>query len=321
MSQPTAPDPVNPPDERRRALGARAWVAAWPGTGTLVLALVLRAGLGSAAPGDPNANRTALREHVARLKAREPEGFTVVPQAPFVVIGDESPAQVELRATRTVKWAVDKLKQEYFQRDPAEIIDIWLLRDRESYTNHAWRLFGHRPTTPFGYYSAEHRALVMNIATGGGTLVHEIVHPFLRANFPACPPWFNEGLASLYEQSAERNGRIRGLINWRYKGLVEAIKDGRTISFEKLTSLDEGAFYGSTSDAHYGRHYGQARYLCLYLQEHGLLRRFYREFVAKAGEDPTGLHTLQQVLGERDMVEFQKKWERWVLDLRSTWTP
>ena len=25
--------------------------------------------------------------------------------------------------------------------------------------------------------------------TGGGTLVHEIVHPFLRANFPECPAW------------------------------------------------------------------------------------------------------------------------------------
>ena len=46
----------------------------------------------------------------------------------------------------------------------------------------------------------------MNIATGGGTLVHEIVHPFVEANFPGCPTWFNEGLGSLYEQSAERKG-------------------------------------------------------------------------------------------------------------------
>ena len=51
-------------------------------------------------------------------------------------------------------------------------------------------------------------ALVMNIATGGGTLVHEIVHPFMEANFPACPSWFNEGLGSLYEQSGARDGRI-----------------------------------------------------------------------------------------------------------------
>ena len=60
---------------------------------------------------------------------------------------------------------------------------------------------------------------------GGGTLVHEIVHPFMRANFPACPAWFNEGLASLYEQSAEKDGHIRGLINWRYTALEKAVKD------------------------------------------------------------------------------------------------
>ena len=40
--------------------------------------------------------------------------------------------------------------------------------------------------------------VVLGTSTGGGTLVHEIVHPFMRANFPNCPSWFDEGLASLY---------------------------------------------------------------------------------------------------------------------------
>jgi hypothetical protein len=60
----------------------------------------------------------------------------------------------------------------------------------------------------------------MNIQTGGGTLVHEIVLPFMEANFPQCPPWFNEGLGSLYEASSERDGEIIGLLNWRLKGLL-----------------------------------------------------------------------------------------------------
>src|SRR5262245_34690630 len=173
---------------------------------------------------DANSNsptNVALVEHLARLSQKVPKGFTVVTQSPFVVIGDEAPDRVRLRATNTVKWAVDKLKQEYFQRDPEEIIDIWLFRDAASYTNHARLLFNDTPTTPFGYYSAQHHALIMNISTGGGTLVHEIVHPFMRANFSDCPAWFNEGLASLYEQSIEKNGRIRGLINWRFKGLEQ----------------------------------------------------------------------------------------------------
>ena len=118
-----------------------------------------------------------------------------------------------------MKWAVDRLKALYFQRDPEFIIDIWLFRDRESYEEHAEKLFGDKPYTPYGYYSAQHRALVMNIATGGGTLVHEIVHPFMAANFAACPSWINEGLASLYEQSGEENGQIKGFVNWRLDGL------------------------------------------------------------------------------------------------------
>lgn len=60
-------------------------------------------------------------------------------QPRFVVIVDEPPAQVRLRATNTVKRAVDRLH--YFQRDPVEFSDIWLFRDRTSYTNHARLLF------------------------------------------------------------------------------------------------------------------------------------------------------------------------------------
>jgi hypothetical protein len=256
-----------------------------------------------------------LAEHLAGLKKRVPPGFTVLVQPPFIVLGDEPPEAVQRRAIGTVKWAVDKLKQDYFKRDPQEIIDIWLFRDRESYTNHARLLFGDTPTTPFGYYSAEHHALIMNIATGSGTLVHEIVHPFMRANFPECPAWFNEGLASLYEASGEKDGQIRGFINWRYKGLEKAIKEGKTISFAQLTAMKETEFYGGSDS--YSQHYAQARYLCFYLQEKGLLKKFYREFVGNAKDDPTGCATLKRVLGEDDIEAFKRKWEKFVLGLRT----
>jgi hypothetical protein len=57
------------------------------------------------ATGDSSPSNAAFAEHLAQL--RVPEGFTVVAQPPVVVIGDEPPAQVWLRATNTVKWAVD----------------------------------------------------------------------------------------------------------------------------------------------------------------------------------------------------------------------
>jgi hypothetical protein len=294
-------------------------------TRSVWLVAALFAFLGNPSPGLANATLAGAHrdaeispnfsEHLSGLSKKIPNGFTIVAQPPFVVIGDEAPDRVRQRAMNTVKWAVDKLKQEYFKRDPQEIIDIWLFRDGESYTNHARLLFNDSPTTPFGYYSAAHRALIMNISTGGGTLVHELVHPFMRANFPECPAWFNEGVASLYEQSAEKNGHIRGLLNWRLKGLEQAIKLGKTISFQELTSTTDAEFYGGTSG--YSQHYAQARYLCYYLQEKELLVKFYREFVANAKQDPTGYQTLQRVLGETDMPAFKKKWEKFVLGLRS----
>jgi hypothetical protein len=251
--------------------------------------------------------------HVRALKTRLPadRGFTIVVQPPFVVIGDEPPDTVRRRARDTVKFAVDRLKRDYFEKDPADIIDVWLFKDKESYERNTKALFHTEPWTPFGFFSAENNALIMNIATGGGTLVHEIVHPFVRANFPQCPAWFNEGLGSLYEQCEDRDGHIHGLTNWRLRGLQEAIAAKQVPSFEALMALDEGGFYGADS----ARNYAQARYLCYYLQEKGLLIKFYRAFVAACEDDPTGYQTLQATLGEKDMAAFQRKWEKSILKL------
>jgi len=251
--------------------------------------------------------------HVAALRKIVPSSdFTVVVEPPFVVVGDEPADVVRRRSEQTVRWAVRRLRKQFFAKDPNEILTIWLFKDKASYLAHAKALFGDEPSTPYGYYSPRHKALVMNIATGGGTLVHEIVHPFMRSNFAACPAWFNEGLASLYEQSAGRGDRIVGLTNWRLAGLQEAVREGRLGSFKALAATTDAEFYGPAS----GRHYAQARYLCYWLQEHGLLERFHREFVAAGGEDPTGYRTLQSVLGETDMAAFQKRWQAWVLTLR-----
>lgn len=258
---------------------------------------------------------TTFTNHLTQLQLKVPKGFTVVVQSPFVVIGDETPERVQQWATNVVKWATDKLKQDYFTQDPQEIIDIWLFRNQESYLKYAKQLFHDTPTTPYGYYSSQDHALIMNVATGGGTLVHELVHPFMRANFPACPAWFNEGLASLYEQSAERNGHIYGLTNWRLKGLQDAIKNGKLISFQKLTAMDDDEFYNRNNDSNYNDNYAQARYLCYYLQEKGLLVKYYHEFTANQKSDPTGYNTLKRTLAENDMELFKKKWETFVLNL------
>jgi hypothetical protein len=256
-------------------------------------------------------------QHVTDLKVRiksklRSNDFSIVVERPFVVVGDESEKAVKQHATDTVKWAVDRLKQDFFKKDPNEILEIWLFKDDASYRKHAKILFGDEPSTPYGYYSSTHKALIMNINTGGGTLVHELVHPFMESNFPACPPWFNEGMGSLYEQCGEVEGHIHGYTNWRLPGLQRAIREKRLPSFEALLAMDAKTFYNDDP----GDNYAQARYLCYYLQEKGLLQKFYQEFVSRQREDPSGFKSLQRFLGETDMNSFKTRWEKFVLDLR-----
>ena len=152
----------------------------------------------------------------------------------------------------------------------------------------------------------------MNISTGGGTLVHEIVHPFIESNFPQCPSWFNEGLASLYEQCRDKDGHIWGSTNWRLRGLQLTIKDSRLPSFKELCSTSTREFY----DEDPGSNYGQARYLCFYLQQKGKLIDYYKSFRKNVSDDKTGYATLQKTLGNPDMTKFQDQWEKFVLGLR-----
>jgi hypothetical protein len=256
-------------------------------------------------PADPVAARAQ------ELRGTLPTSFTVVEQAPFVVAGDEDPATVRRRARSTVRWARDLLREQYFPADLPEVWTVWLFKDDDSYRQHAREFWNEEPDTPYGYASSTHRALVMNIGTGGGTLVHEMVHPYVAANIPDCPPWFNEGLASLYEACSERDGRIVGLLNWRLSGLQAAIEAGTVPTFAELTAMDEHAFYELDS----GSNYGQSRYLLYYLQDKGLLDDFYDRFVAGQEQDPGGFAALKATLGEQDMAAFQRRWQRWVLAL------
>ena len=252
-----------------------------------------------------------LRKHAHDVDAQQ-ASFHVLVEQPFVVAGDGSVQEMQRWTTGTVRWAVEKMKAKYFAKDPESVLEIWLFDGKASYERNVEKLFGSKPTTPYGYYSPRHQALVMNIQTGGGTLVHEILHPYMEANFPACPAWFNEGLASLYEQSTERQDEIHGLTNWRLAGLQRALSAGGAPTFKTLCNTTSKDFYADKS----GVHYAAARYLCYFLQEERKLKRFYDRFLANRREDPSGYATLQEVLEERDMTAFEERWKAFVLNLR-----
>jgi len=304
-------------DGAYRRMSRAEFVALWPlkysDERWTVIRLRLDGDQLRAPPVDRGHSAADFAQHVMALRERVPRGFHVVVEPPFVVIGNGEERDVKRRAEQTVRWAADRLERDFFHRQPDRILDIWLFADDASYRKYARELFGDDPTTPYGYYSSSDGALVMNISTGGGTLVHEIVHPYIEANFPDSPAWFNEGLGSLYEQSSSRDGHIVGLTNWRLAGLQDALLADEVPTFAELMATTDGEFYDDDT----GVHYAQARYLLYYLQERGLLVDYYRRFHANRSRDPTGYGTLEAVLGldADDMPGFEKRWRRYVLSL------
>ncbi len=278
---------------------------------SLLGALVLLCPLAARAGVRDGFTRADYDAHVAALRGRVPKDFSIVVEPPFVVVGNGGEKAVRRSAEHTVRWAVERLGRDFFGRAPKVLLTIWLLSDRASYEAWSKRLTGEEPETPYGFYSRRHRALVMNIATGGGTLVHEIVHPFVEANLPGCPAWLNEGLGSLFEQSSERDGHIVGLTNWRLEGLQDALRKQRVPALRALVATDDDTFYGKDS----GRNYAQARYLLYWLQERGLLQKFWRGYLRTRGEDRSGWTALTHAVGTGALAALDRDYRAFVLGL------
>ena len=304
-------------------LGLGVWIARWPGQPTTPEPTVTGSGPREerrwqrAKPKTTELKIISDVEFAAKLdqlRRQMGPGFRTAIVKPFVVASNQSAGAFERTCQQTIRWAVRMLSKDFFSKGPDEIIAIYLFDDERSYEKYAWSLFAERPTTPYGYYSPGHQAMVMNIGTGGGTLVHEIVHPLLAANFPAAPSWFDEGLASLYEQSHQRNGQIAGLLNWRLPVLQDGLRASHFVPLQQLLSTSSEEFY---EDPH-GMHYAQARYLCYYLQEKHLLRKFYRQFKNNHSADPTGIKTLLRVTGKNSLQEFQTQWLEFLAPLSFT---
>jgi hypothetical protein len=233
------------------------------------------------------------------------QGFTVVITAPFVVVGDGGAKQVKHIANGFLHDESTMMEKDFFAKRPEKLIEVWLFHNEKSFRAGAKKFFDDTPDTPFGYYSPEHSAMIMN-ADGLGTLSHELVHPYMEKNFPNVPSWFNEGLASLYEYPGEHKGHIIGHVNWRLPELKKEIRAKTLPTLVKLMHTTSDEFYQADWDA-----YAQARYLCYYLQEHGQLHAFYDKFHGDTTDD-SGQAALESVLGEK-LADFEPTWREWVL--------
>jgi hypothetical protein len=264
-----------------------------------------------AAPATQPSLQQKCETALANWRAKfDEEHFQYVIAPPFVIAGNGSAQQIATYRDRTIVAAAKALKQLYFKADPDEPVVILLFESEGPYRRLAKKWLGDEDVPHYGYFRHDN-VMVMNVGTGTGTLVHELTHALIKPDFPDVPSWFNEGLASLYEQCSMNGGTIRGLVNWRLPGLQKAINAGTLRPLEEL--MGDPKFYHEDK---VGVNYAEARYLMLYLQEKGLLRQYYRAFRDHAADDPTGLATLKQVIGPKELGAFEKEWREWVMGLR-----
>lgn len=235
-----------------------------------------------------------------------------VVRPPFVVAGvpGDDGETLENWADGVILAAAEAMWAQYFDARPTDPIVVLLFPDERTYRAEAERLFGDRDVSYFGYYRPAQRTLVMNIATGGGTLCHELTHALVIYDWNDIPLWLNEGLASLHEQCSIRDGRITGQVNWRLPALQRAIaRDELRPLTEMMTTPD---FYGRRK----GINYAQARYFCLYLQHRGLMERFYRTCREQLPQGRSPVEIAEQLCGQ-GVDQIEQDYRRFVMDL--TW--
>ena len=274
--------------------------------------LCLVAALAPAAAPAPSTAESRSRDLLDRWRRRfQEEGFRYTVAGPFVIAGDGTRAQINRYRDGTILAAARALKATYFEKDPAEPVLVLLFESRGPYARLAKKWFNDDDVPHYGFFRRRDNVMLMNVSTGTGTLVHELVHALIAPDFPAVPDWFNEGLGSLYEQCSIGGDRITGHENWRLPALQKAIRTGELRPLREL--IEDEDFYDRDR---VGMNYAHARYLLMYLQEEGVLAQYYKRFRAAAKEDPQGLKTLEALIEPKDLEQLEKDWRKWVMTLR-----
>ncbi len=255
------------------------------------------------------AAREEAKKIVAKMEKQIGRGAIVEQIDKIFFVGTDGTQRSLDRCKGTIANMRKGLYKDFLKKKPTKPLKVYLFEGKKSYGAFCRDHLGEEPGTPFGFYRDSDRSLVMNIATGTGTLAHELVHPLAAADFAEIPAWFNEGFASLYEQSTSKcDGTIWGLVNWRLPGLQENLED---VELDEIMETSTSEFYGRGS----GLRYAAARYLCMYLQEEGKLPEFYRSFRDTYDKDNTGITQMEKVTGQT-LADLQTDWKKWVSKLK-----
>lgn len=259
----------------------------------------------------PAPEASEVERLIAEVKGELPE-FAIHKVGPWVIATDLSEGKVARYLEGTIGTYAAQIQRQIFNKFPRKApVKVLLFKDRLSYEKGCKKLFDKIPDTPYGFYSRAYNSMAMNIGTGGGTLLHEMVHAMAETDFPRIPAWLNEGIGSLFEASDMRpDGAVIGVKNWRLNELLPAIKNGSATPLRELLAMSDERFYGDRSSLNYA----VSRYFMQYLQEQGKLEGFYSRYRDNMNDSATS--ALLGMFGNAKTVEeIEADYHGWVRKL------
>lgn len=215
-----------------------------------------------------------------------------------------------------------------FGRLPSEPITVFLFPTHDGYLDFCRAHYAgeNRATCldSLGIYFHPRRELVVDLARGRTTFLHELAHS-LFDDFPGAPRWFDEGVSTQYEWPdfpADQPGEVHGKSNFRHQRVLDALAspaergDARV---DALFGMTDEAFVGAAATTHAEQerleslHYGVAREVCRWLDGRAQLWPFYRAWRDGIGVDPTGEAAFARVVGKTPK-QANEEWLAWVRD-------
>lgn len=161
--------------------------------------------------------------------------------------------------------------------------------------------FGPSPSD-LGFYMPGVRIALANVGYSVGNLRHEMVHPMIDDDFPACPAWLNEGLGSLYGTARWNKDHFDFLINYRLKDLQRALRADTLPTFDELARSTWKEVHGPDASVYYAL----GRYILVYLDRKGTLSTFYADMRAATGNTTAQAKLLAKYIDEKQFHAWAK---------------
>tara|TARA_R110002072_G_scaffold271010_1_gene430856 strand:+ start:72476 stop:73990 length:1515 start_codon:yes stop_codon:yes gene_type:complete len=164
-----------------------------------------------------------------------------------------------------------------------------------------------------GAYEHSKRRLVAQDL--GATLRHEFIHVLhwrdMNRLGQVHATWIQEGLASLvedYEVAGPSSAQtVVPVASWR-TNIVKRMKDRRVLpTIQTLADTEIQAFTRTRPLAKYA----QARTIMLYLLDQHELSAFYDQYTQHFDDDPTGIASLEAVLG-KEITQIEDDFRTWI---------